>query len=121
VVFFNTLIPSSSPCQFGGTGWLMAVSTLNGGRPDTAPFDVDGNNEVDEGDLVSSSDGSLADVAAAGEYLEVGIPAESAFLSNRQYTPDSSTSGGTEINERALEALEGPYTGRLSWEEVIDD
>ncbi len=46
IVYFNTVIPSAIPCQFGGSGWLMAVSTANGGRPDNAPFDVTKDDAV---------------------------------------------------------------------------
>jgi type IV pilus assembly protein PilY1 len=121
VVFFNTLIPSNGICQFGGSGWLMAVSTSNGGRPDAAPFDVNGDKYVNEGDLASNNDDSLVDIAVSGERFSGGIPAESAFLSNHQYTPDSSTSRGDALHERTIESLEAPFTGRLSWEELQND
>lgn len=41
--FFNTLIPSASACDSGGTGWLMAVDSLTGAQPSFPVFD--GNND----------------------------------------------------------------------------
>jgi type IV pilus assembly protein PilY1 len=33
ILFFNTFIPSSSPCDAGGTGWLMALNYYTGLTP----------------------------------------------------------------------------------------
>src|SRR5690606_1157213 len=42
-VIFPTLIPSSEPCDAGGTSWLMEIDALTGGRLGDAVFDLDGN------------------------------------------------------------------------------
>ena len=39
-----TLIPSTSPCDKGGTSWLMELDALTGSRLDSSPFDV--NNDA---------------------------------------------------------------------------
>ena len=36
-IFFNTFVPSSTPCDFGGTGWLMGIDFTGGA---TRPFGV---------------------------------------------------------------------------------
>lgn len=38
MLFFNTFIPSTSPCEAGGTGWLMAMNYLTGGNPNYNVF-----------------------------------------------------------------------------------
>ena len=118
-VFFNTLIPDSDPCAYGGSGWLMAVSTENGGPPDGPVFDVDGNGSVNDADKVTDANGNAA--VAVGTEVIRGIPAESAILGNYQYTPTSATTDGSGIEVRALIGIEGSLTGRLSWEELINE
>ena len=34
-VVFNTLIPNTDPCGFGGTGWVMEVDVMTGNRNDS--------------------------------------------------------------------------------------
>ncbi len=74
VVFYNTLVPSSAMCSFGGEGYLMAVDMKTGGLPDNPVFDY-------------NKDGIYDDVGG----VKVGsIPAESGFISGRQLTQLSS-------------------------------
>jgi len=116
IVYFNTTIPSVNPCAYGGSGWLMSVKAVNGGRPDSAVFDVDGVGGVDEDDLLSA--GSLTNVAPGGKSFDQGLPTSPTFLGNKRYTPGTSTESGDEIPHDPVEALDGVNTGRLSWEEL---
>ena len=116
VVFFNTLIPSTEPCTYGGSGYLMSVDLRTGGSPLTTPFDLNGSGKVDANDLVSV--GSSQNLGVAGQAFNMGIPTESTILSNYQYTPGTKTKEGSQIDIRLLEPLESPIRGRLSWEEL---
>jgi type IV pilus assembly protein PilY1 len=49
VIFFNTLIPSSTICS-PGTGWLMSLNYLNGGLVDHRVFDTGGNGVINDSD-----------------------------------------------------------------------
>ena len=120
-VFFNTLISSTDPCTYGGSGWLMGVNFLTGGRPnsDDVIFDVNEDLIVNEEDLLSN--GLIDDAAATGILYEEGIPAESAFLGDYQYTPGTNTDDGSDIKVNKIEDLDGANTGRLSWEEISLD
>ncbi|MBF0460564.1 MAG: hypothetical protein HQL87_04130 [Magnetococcales bacterium] len=111
VVFFNTLIPSTNPCSGGGSGWLMSVKALNGGSPDSPVFDKNGDGKVDANDKLNG-------VAPSGQLVANGIPAESAILSNEQYTPTSTTTTGSAIGQRTLSGLT-ERTGQLSWHELV--
>jgi type IV pilus assembly protein PilY1 len=51
-VIFTTLIPTAEACSYGGTSWLMEVDLLNGGSLPSAPLDTNGDNVVDEHDLL---------------------------------------------------------------------
>lgn len=114
ILYFNTMIPSSAACEYGGSGWLVAIDFANGGSPDTTPFDFNRDGKVDKKDLVK--DGNK-DTAVVGEKIE-GIPARSSFISNYQYTPASSTTQGDEIYLRKVEGLDASNIGRLSWREL---
>ena len=121
IIFFNTMIPSTDICSYGGTGWLMAAKTVNGGNPSTSSpvFDYDDDNAVTGDDVVTDDSGN--DAAAAGREFTQGLPAQSAFLSNYQYTPGSQTDEGDEIDKQTVQELENAQTGRLSWIELIPD
>ena len=114
VVFFSTVIPSEEVCQGTGSGWLMALSTENGGRPDLPTFDVNDDNIVDEGDFLDHpTDATLADLAVGGTVFP-GTPTATTILDNTLYTscPDCDE----DIKDEEIENLP---TGRLSWEELL--
>jgi type IV pilus assembly protein PilY1 len=118
LVFFNTWIPDTNVCNAGGSGVLMSVKQSNGGRPDQAAFDLNGDGIVDVNDLVTVLDVNgnvIGTYAPSGEVFNLGLPASSNFLSNKQYTP------GTESlvpDTREVEPLNDSGTGRLSWQEL---
>ncbi len=110
LVFFNTTIPDANPCNFGGTGWLMVAKWLNGGRPDTAAFDLNGDGTLDNLDEIGS-------VGAAGIQVD-GLPTAPSNLGNKRYVATTETTGGDSIGVTDIEKVDGPNTGRLSWEEI---
>ncbi len=117
IVYFNTWIPDSDACSYGGYGYLMSVDQLNGGPPDSVIFDITGDNILGSGDL-RDVDGN-ADQVAVGREFTRGLPASSSFLGNRRYTPGTSgVDASTIIFGDTVEDLGGPKTGRLSWQEL---
>lgn len=119
IVFFNSTIPSPNPCSAGGSGWLMSLDFANGGRPDGAIFDLNGDGVVDASDLYDhDSNSATAAVAPGGEQFNGGMPASPAFLGNNQYTPGTTTTKGDDINKRDIQDLGGYKTGRLSWQQL---
>ena len=50
LVFFNSLIPSDALCDFGGSGWLMGISSLDGGPPPLNAVDINNDNMFDDAD-----------------------------------------------------------------------
>ena len=111
LVFFNTLIPDTTPCAYGGTGWLMSADASTGANPTEAAFDLNADGIVSSADLVTVSGSS---VAAAGEKFGKGIPMESRFLADNQYTTSSE---GTVV-QRKISAPSVGNTGRLSWRQL---
>jgi type IV pilus assembly protein PilY1 len=113
LVFFNTLIPSSQACSFGGSGWLMSVKQVDGGPPDSPAIDINGDLVVDDNDkVINGTTGATA--APAGQQFNEGIPAESNFLGDHQYTPGSSG----QIQHDVIDVGSSANTGRLSWREI---
>ena len=53
-LFFVTLIPNSNPCAAGGNGFLIGLDARNGSVPVSPLFDINGDNDFDEGDLLGS-------------------------------------------------------------------
>lgn len=43
VLFYNTFIPSTQMCDFGGSGYLMGVNYVNGGLLSSPAFDTNGD------------------------------------------------------------------------------
>jgi len=121
IVFFNTLKPNSEVCGFGGYGWLMSVNFLTGSvTAGVNIFDFNGDGTVNAGDTVSQGNG-----VAVGAAID-GIPADSSFIDDRQYTQTSagggSASGGRPaIDERVFATEKTQTEGRLSWRELRSD
>lgn len=82
-LIFATAIPNSQACGTGGSGWLMEVDAFTGSRLDYSPFDVDGDDKIDDDDLVTLNS---AQVAISG------LPSPEGMLS----TPAILASGGVE-------------------------
>ncbi len=112
LVFFNTMIPDTNPCNFGGSGWLMVAKWSNGGLPGEIAFDLNNDSLLDEKDEIGA-------VPAVG--VEVtGIPTSPVNLGRRRYTSTTETTGGSSIDvtDIADAGAGGTKTGRLAWEEL---
>jgi len=129
VVYFNTIIPDESVCSSGGTGWEMSVKTINGGSPDKAVFDFDGDGIVNKikggGDqyTIIGADGEEYSVGYAGRKLDPdkGMPAGPSIIGNQRFTAGSATETGEEIAVNAISESEATVTGRLSWDQLFPD
>jgi type IV pilus assembly protein PilY1 len=103
LVFFNTMIPSSTTCAAGGSGWLMAVDMVNGGTPSFQPIDVNGDGAFDSNDMV----GATVSVGTRSS----GIPTESRFISDKRVTANSD--GSVVFENVQPSGPQSPY--RMSW------
>ena len=108
-LFFNTTIPDDRKCYAGGSGWLMSVNLENGGRPLKPVFDVNGDGLFDAADQEASEN-------PVGQKI-FAIPAESTFLGDNQYTPDSEGN----ITKRKVNIAKSQREGRMSWKELFED
>ncbi len=109
VIYFNTFIPSSSPCAAGGTGWLMALDYESGGLVTTPIFDTDSSGTIDSSDPLAG--GYEVGAALGGTTLISG-----ASPSTIGVGVSSLTSGVMAINPLDLGA---GTRGRVTWREII--
>lgn len=123
-IIFATLIPSTDPCDFGGTSWLMELDAINGGRLDYAPFDLNGDNYFNKGDFVNAgdivgSDGQNDYVAPGGKKSKEGIITTPGILLDTQGNLEQKYSSGSTGNIEKIVENTGPkYEGRTSWREL---
>jgi len=101
--FFNTVIPSASPCEQGGSGWLMAVDSLTGGAPSGAVFDSDNDGTLDPYVV-----GLQIGAALGGTTFVDGTTSGLAI--------SQLTSGELDIKKVPGNILSG---GRVNWREIL--
>lgn len=101
-VLFASIIPSSDPCEFGGTSWLMQVDAQNGRTLNTRVFDTDNNG------VINSSDTTASGVAMSG------LIRQAALIEDRLL---ASSTASTEIQNRLTQF--SIQRGRDAWREVL--
>lgn len=113
-IIFTTLIPSSMPCDFGGSSWLMELDAITGGNFGRTIFDLNDDGLFDEDDFVDMGDETAP---VSGLRTQVGISARPAIISagEEEYKYMSGSSG--EI-ERVREISGTDELGRQSWRQI---
>jgi len=121
---FTTLIPSSSPCDFGGISWLMELDYLTGGRLNGSPFDANGDKKFNEADLQELTTGSGTIKAAVsgvqlGSSVGGGIAPTPTIIKGCKggECKEANLSSGT--IEGVGESVPPGEQGRINWRELI--
>lgn len=112
-VIFTTLIPSTVPCDSGGTSWLMEIDALNGSRIDMAVFDLDNNHLFNQGDYMIV-DG--VPVPPSGMQSQVGIIKTPAVITAGEV--EYKYAGGSADGMMIVTEKPGATSGRQSWRQV---
>jgi type IV pilus assembly protein PilY1 len=117
-VIFNTLIPNTDPCGYGGSGSVMEVSVMTGNRYDTPTFDTNGDQQISAADLIDTGSGventsgrMISSIPAAAGFL--GMPARGGQSFENKYVNTSSGSVNV-IGETAGLGTQG----RKSWRQI---
>jgi type IV pilus assembly protein PilY1 len=117
-IIFNTLIPNTDPCGYGGSGSIMEVSVMTGNRYDTPTFDTNGDQQISAADLINTGSGlentsgrMIASIPAAAGFL--GMPARGGHPFENKYVNTSSGSVNV-IGETAGLGTQG----RKSWRQI---
>jgi type IV pilus assembly protein PilY1 len=108
-VLFTTMIPNSTPCEFGGRSWLMVLDLLSGGRLPDAQLDADGDGDIDNADQPTSGVGGEEIYGRVEEQICLDGPCKY----NSLLVPGSSGS----LTDKDGAATKG-LQGRQSWRQI---
>jgi type IV pilus assembly protein PilY1 len=113
-VIFVTLIPSSSPCDAGGTSWLIELDPISGLPLVDPVFDTNGDGLINN-----------LDVIVSGRQSTVGITPAPTFIGGQSQggnrdNPRKFLSGSSGQIETVINSDKGS-SGRLSWRELLND
>jgi type IV pilus assembly protein PilY1 len=104
---FTTIVPSVSPCDFGGKGFVSAVDFLTGGMLSIPTFDINRNG------VVAQSDGLSAGIEigfAVGGVTRIRGAMDDVLI--------SSTADGSLVKTPATKGPAG-LRGRITWKELV--
>ena len=115
-VFFATTIPDEDICSNnGGSGWLMALDTRNGGESSNGAFDIND-------DKIINTQDKIEDQYIAGIEFIQGLPVGLGFLGGSSKIFVTGTgSGDSELKGLSTEIIKDisiKPKGRLSWQEL---
>ena len=119
-VIFTTLIPSSDPCSYGGTSWLMEMDAVTGGRLNEPVIDINEDGLLNDDDLVTVTVGGVTmKLPPTGYLYESGIVKTPAVISagGMEYKITSSTSGEISV----LGEKGHGQNPRSSWREIYEE
>lgn len=114
-LILQSIVPTTTPCEFGGASWLMQVNPATGGRLSVAGFDVNGDGSFNSLDKVDIGGGVMADVSG----LDTGVGISGGFgkpikAGSKAYVPLSGTSGS--IGAPPINS--GTLKSRASWRQI---
>lgn len=127
-VTFSTLIPSSNPCDAGGTSWIMSVDLASGGRLPYSYFDYNGDGTINENDYMTIGEGDsqikvpvsgISDPDEGAIKGTLGLDERSSGKRYLCYASSVSSTSGNGSTPICIEVLGGNEdSNRLSWQEV---
>jgi type IV pilus assembly protein PilY1 len=111
IIFFNTLIPSSTICS-PGTGWLMSLDYLSGGLLSRPIFNTSGSGTFSSSDII------------VGGFQVGAVLGGTTFIQNLSSSDSSNIGVGvSSLTSGNLSAtliyLGSGSKGRLSWREIV--
>ena len=128
-VVLTSLIPDlSSPCSFGGTGWVMEFDTITGDRLDTTTFDTNADGNVNSTDYLAFPSSGTGTNNTSGRMIGA-IPAAPAFMGMPPPGAGGGANGGVQTEVKQINLSNGTLTtvvetgpprstGRVMWREV---
>lgn len=119
-VIFATMVPSSDPCEFGGTGWIMEMDAVTGGRLTYSVFDLNSDNSFNSLDFATVTvDGQEITVPVSAMKSSVGIIKTPTVVTSGkvEYKLASGTTGEISTTKEKASAT---GTGRVSWRELVE-
>lgn len=114
-VLFVTTIPTTDPCDRGGSSWLMELRAETGGAFSAPVLDTDGDGDIDSDDTI---------VAGAKLDQDLGIVTSLTWVSGdgiaMKYFPGSKGTVGSMKNTDDPNPLPGALTPtRVYWQQIM--
>lgn len=114
-LLFQTIVPSESPCDYGGASWLMQVNPSTGGELTMAPFDTNGDGLFNSQDQIDIGGGVMANPGG----MNTGVGISGGFgapikAGGTAYVPQ----GGTAGTLGATGISSGTLKSRASWRQI---
>jgi len=124
MIFFNTVIPTDNPCEYGGTGWEMSVRIENGGSPMTPVVDQDGsghftNQDTIEVTLAGSSGPTPLGPSGTKFEDDEGLPSGPAIVGDKLFTRGSNEDEPLKKVTALAPVTDSWPVGRLDWEQLF--
>lgn len=119
-IIFTTLIPApaNKPCEFGGSGWLMELDAISGGRLEQSVLDINDDGVFDDSDFVTvtNADGTTTKVPVSGLQSKIGIISTPGIIEagQKEYKYTSGSSGAIGVTSETNSSGHG----RRSWREI---
>lgn len=110
ILLYDTFIPTTDVCDFGGTGYLMAVNALNGGLFPFQLMDTNGDGVINGSDLIV---GGVSGNATIGGTTVLPVEGQ-----KKAVTVSNTTDGNIRVGGLGGPPLVGT---RVSWEELLND
>ncbi|WP_152028198.1 pilus assembly protein [Stutzerimonas stutzeri] len=124
-VTFSTLIPSSDPCDAGGTSWIMSLDLATGSRLAYSYFDYNGDGNIDEDDYIELEDGTKVPVSGVADPDEgavkgtIGLNDQSTGRRYLCYASSAASTDSDGVTPVCIEVMgDNNDSNRLSWHEV---
>lgn len=129
-ILFSTFMPSTAICDASGSGFVMIIEALSGGRPPLPPLNITADKSIDAKDLVDAASVGKK-VAVTGYKSFRGIPSSPVFIEGSDGTESHiavGSSNGTVSGPPWLEDVEpiprtslvstGVVKGRVTWKRL---
>ncbi|MBI3440286.1 MAG: hypothetical protein HY052_00495, partial [Proteobacteria bacterium] len=112
-IIFTTLIPrTNTPCEPGGTSWLMELSPTNGGPTKVEVFDITGDGKITSADTINGT-------PVAGIKSTIGIMPEPVIARNPAKGTDVKLFAGSSGTIQGINNYPAPGgSGRQSWRQL---
>jgi type IV pilus assembly protein PilY1 len=118
-VIFPTLIPSATPCEFGGTSWLMELDAVSGFRLDRPPLDITEDGQIDSDDLVTVDIGGVTvTVAPSAIQSRENIIDTPAVIVDGETGEEIKVASGTSGGVEAVRESGSGMRQRGSWRQL---
>tara|TARA_R110002167_G_scaffold138768_9_gene326104 strand:- start:1529 stop:5380 length:3852 start_codon:yes stop_codon:yes gene_type:complete len=118
-VFLETLTPSTNPCDFGGSGWIMVLDAITGGSQTLTPFDINRDGSFGDGDKISDSVDPSIKVSLSGlsnGSMQGGVSLiDRGELDHMRFNDDDGAAGD---RTDGLDLLGPDDEGRQSWQQL---